>query len=395
MNTEERIKSLVKDQFGQMVEMRRHLHMYPEVSYKEKETTAYIISKLEEIGIWYDRPLETGCVGVLKGGIESDRVVALRADIDALAMTEEGEIKKSFMSRYPGAAHCCGHDAHTANLLGAAKILHGLRDEIEGTILFIFQPGEEKLPGGGRLLCETGYLQQKKVTSVYGLHTSPTHAPGTLATRVGPLMGSPDEFELSIFGKGGHAARPHEAVDPIVLAAQFVNAAQTIVSRNVDPTEAAVVTIGKIEGGTAHNIIPEKVSMLGTVRTLSAETADLIAERLEALVKGITSAAGTGYEFAFNKGYPVVHNSEVHARKVLDLGTRLFSGDSVIEMERPVMAGEDFAFYQQHFPGAFFFVGSGSPETESTYVWHHPRYNVDDRFFLTAAPLMVMLGLEG
>lgn len=378
----------------EMVATRRYLHQHPEVSYKEFETTKFIKSKLNELGIPYESPLETGCIGILKGAIESDRVIALRADIDALPMNEEGEAKKDFFSKNPGAAHCCGHDAHTSNLLGVAKILTDLKEELEGTVLLVFQPGEEKLPGGGKLLCDTGFLQSKNVQAIYGLHTSPSHKPGTIATKEGALMGSPDEFEIEIFGKGGHAARPHEAIDPIVLASQFVIAAQTVVSRSVDPTEPAVVTVGRIEGGTAHNVIPESVRLWGTVRTLNSETADLIAGRLESILKGIVDGAGGSYSFEFNKGYPAVINTANETENVVSTMQELFGEDSSILMERPIMAGEDFSFYQQYFPGAFFFVGSGSEQSDSTYVWHHPKYNVDDRFFKTAAPLMASLALN-
>ena len=299
------------------------------------------------------------------------------------------------MSKKLGVAHCCGHDAHTSNLLGAAKILHELKDELEGTVFFIFQPGEEKLPGGGKLLCDAGFLQNKNVQAIYGLHTDPLLAPGEIATKSGPLMGAPDEFEIQIFGKGGHAARPHEAIDPIVLAAQFITTVQTIVSRNINPTDSAVVTIGKIEGGTAHNIIPESVRMIGTVRTLSKRNADLIAERLESVLKSIVNAAGGAYTFSFNRGYPVVMNTKPESDHVLSSMRALFGTEAATELEKPIMAGEDFAFYQEHFPGAFFFVGSGSPESDSQYVWHHPRYNVDERFFNYAAPLMAAIVLNG
>ncbi|RNC84709.1 MAG: amidohydrolase [Balneola sp.] len=393
MSLRNRIIELSRTYKDEMIATRRHLHQYPEVSFKEFETTKYIKQKLGDLGIPFESPLETGCVGILEGGKKSNRVIALRADIDALPMEEEGKYKSEFFSKKPGAAHCCGHDAHTANLLGAAKILSELKDEIEGTVLLVFQPGEEKLPGGGKLLCDTGFLQDKKVSAIFGLHTSPSHKPGTIAVKSGPLMGSPDEFEAEIFGKGGHAARPHEAVDPIVITSQFITTAQTIVSRSVDPTEPAVVTIGRIEGGTAHNVIPESVKIWGTVRTLNKETADLIANRLETLLKGITEGAGGSYEFSFNRGYPAVINTEPETEQVVSTMASLFGDESVIHMERPIMAGEDFSFYQQHFPGAFFFVGSGSEESESTYVWHHPKYNVDDRFFDTACPLMVSLAL--
>lgn len=395
MSLHQQIKKLTKSLHQEMIATRRYLHQHPEISYKEFETTKFIKSKLDELGISYESPLETGCVGIIRGGIKSDRVIALRADIDALAMTEEGDFKKDFFSKNEGAAHCCGHDAHTSNLLGVAKILTELKDKIEGTVLLIFQPGEEKLPGGGKLLCDTGFLQSKNIDAIYGLHTSPSHKPGTVATKSGEFMASPDEIDIVITGKGGHAARAHEAVDPIIMASQFISAAQTIVSRSVDPTESAVVTIGKIEGGTAHNIIPEKVQMFGTVRTFSKETKDLIEQRLHALLKGITEAHGGSYSLKYRRGYPAVINSEIETVNILKTTKELFGESAALEVERPSMAGEDFGFYQEIFPGAFFFVGSGSEDSESTYVWHHPKYNVDDRFFLTAAPLMAALVFEG
>ncbi len=386
-----KIKQLAEKYFEEAITTRRYLHQHPEVSYKEFETTKFIKETLEELEIPYESPLETGCVGILEGGKGSDRVIALRADIDALPIMEEGDAKKAFISKNPGVAHCCGHDAHTSNLLTVAKILKELQTEIEGKVLLVFQPGEEKLPGGGRLLSETGFLQDQNVQAIYGLHTSPIHKPGTIATKPGPLMAAPDEFEVEIIGKGGHAAQAHKTIDPVVLSAQYINAVQTIASRNVDPTEPVVVTVGKIEGGTAYNIIPEKVKLWGTARTLRAETAELVKTRLEALARGITESAGGTYTFNFNKGYPAVNNTEKEARTVLNSMEKLFGEETAIEMERPIMAGEDFAFYQQHFPGAFFFVGSGSEESDSQYSWHHPKYNVDDRFFEVAAPLMVSL----
>jgi len=346
------------------------------------------------LNIPYETPLETGCVGILKGGIESDKVVALRADIDALPILEEGTAKQGYISLNEGVAHCCGHDAHTANLLTVAKILSELRAEIEGTVLLVFQPGEEKLPGGGKLLTETGFLQKRKVDAIYGIHTSPMHRAGIVATKPGPLMASTSEFEVEVIGKGGHAARAHEAIDPIVLSSQFINAVQTIASRNVDPTEPVVVTIGRIEGGSAHNIIPENVKLWGTARTLSPETEELVIERLEAILRGITREAGGDYKFEFNRGYPAVINSEKEADLVLKSARKILGNDNVIELTKPVMAGEDFAFYQKEFPGAFFFVGSASKEADSEYPWHHPKYNVDDRFFETATPLMASLIFE-
>ncbi len=390
-----KIKELSQSYFADTVATRRYLHQHPEVSFKEFETTKFIKNKLQEWGIPYESPLETGCVGIIEGGgKKSNRVIALRADIDALPIQENGNAKQDFISQNEGVAHCCGHDAHSANLLTVARILKDLQNEIEGKVLLIFQPGEEKLPGGGKLLSETGFLQDQKVQAIYGLHTSPNHEPGTIATKPGPLMAAPDEFELEIIGKGGHAAKAHEAIDPIVLAAQFVNATQTIASRSVDPTEPVVVTIGRIDGGTTYNVIPEKVKLWGTVRTLSPDTAQLVKDRLEALAKGITESSGGTYHFMLNKGYPAVVNSEKETLNVLKTMRKLFGEESAIEMDRPIMAGEDFAFYQQHFPGAFYFVGSGSKESDSLYPWHHSKYNVDDGFFKVATPLMASLVFE-
>lgn len=389
-----RIAELAKKYFSETVKTRRYLHQNPELSFKEYKTTEFIQSKLKELGIPYENPLETGCVGIVKGGVESGRVVALRADIDALPIREDGDAKQKFISKNEGVAHCCGHDAHTANLLTVAKILAELRDKIEGTVLLVFQPGEERLPGGGKLLTETGFLQKLGVDAIYGIHTSPMHSAGTVATKAGPLMASTSEFEVEIIGKGGHAARAHETIDPIVLASQYINSVQTIASRSVDPTEPVVVTIGKIEGGSAHNIIPETVKLWGTARTLSPDTENLVIEKLESIVKGITDAAGGDYNFQFNRGYPAVINTESETEAVFKAARKLLGEDKVIELRRPVMAGEDFAFYQKEFPGAFFFVGSASNEAESVYPWHHPKYNVDDRFFETATPLMTSLVFE-
>ncbi len=385
------IQKLSQEFHADMVDIRRHLHRNPELSYQEFETTDYIVNALGELGIAVDRPLKTGCIGVLEGGKKSDRVIALRADIDALAIQEEGEHKEDFLSQNSGIAHCCGHDGHTANLMGTAKILSRLRSEIEGTVLLIFQPGEEKLPGGGRMLCETGYLQDKGVDVIYGLHSSPDYEPGTIATRKGPLMARPDEFRIEIQGTGGHAASPHLTVDPIVLAARVVNDIQSIVSRNINPTEPAVVTVGKITGGTTHNIIPGKVEMLGTVRTFSQETANTIKNKIESIVKGVTESAGATYQFEFDYGYPAVINTDWSTEVVMETARELFGNDSVVIRENPIMAGEDFAFYQQHFPGTFFFLGSGTEATGSTYSWHHPRYNIDEECFKTGSALMASL----
>lgn len=392
MNVEE-IKKLSEKYYPEMVATRRHLHRNPELSFKEIKTTEYIVEQLKKMGYEVKRPMETGCVAIMDGDRSSDRVVALRADIDALPITEEGEYKKEFLSRNIGVAHCCGHDVHTANLLGAAHIIADLKSEIKGRVVLIFQAGEEKLPGGGRLLSENGILQELGVNEIYGLHTDPRFKPGEVGIRPGPFMARPDEFEITIIGQGGHAAYPHKTVDPIVTAAQVVTMIQTIVSRSIDPNEPAVITIGKIEGGTTHNVIPEKVNILGTVRTFSEDTAHLIRDRIEAIVKGVMEAAGGSYEYAFNEGYPAVINTPWAAENIRNHAVEAFGEQTVVDLEKPIMAGEDFAFYQQHFPGSFFFLGSGSEECGAVYSWHHSKYNADEKCMKTGSVIMASLAL--
>jgi amidohydrolase len=278
-----------------------------------------------------------------------------------------------------------------ANLLGAAHLLMEHRDEIEGKVLLIFQPGEEKLPGGGRLLCETGFLQDQGVDVIYGLHSAPFIKPGTIALREGPMMARPDEFEIEIIGRGGHASAPHQTVDPIVLAAEVVQQLQTIVSRSVNPTEPAVVTVGKMEGGSAFNIIPERASLKGTVRTFSEETAMLIKKRMDQILNGVARGNNAAYDFQFNEGYPAVINAPGATDVVIDTASQLLGEQNVYVMDEPIMAGEDFAFYQQEFPGVFFALGSGSEGANSQWPWHHPQYNIDEACFKTGAALMAAL----
>lgn len=388
-NLQEKIEQL----YPELTQTRRKLHQEPELSFQEFQTTSFLVETLQGYGLEVHRPLETGCVAVLKGEKSSDRVIALRADIDALPIQEEGDYKTEFLSRRNGVAHCCGHDLHTTNLLGTARILSEMKEHIDGTVLLIFQPGEEKIPGGGRLLSETGFLQDWGVQEIYGLHTSPYHNPGQVAVKSGPLMARPDEFKILIKGQGGHAAAPHKAVDPIVLAGQVITVLQSLITRQIDPTEPAVLTIGKIQGGTTHNVIPEKVEMEGTVRTFQRETAEQIKTRMEKTIKGITEAAGGGYEFTWDEGYPAVINDEGTTENMQNVAVELLGEKSVEEIERPVMAGEDFAFYQEHFPGTFFFLGSGSEETESIYPWHHPKYNGDERSIKTGVMMLAGLAL--
>ena len=386
------IREKAEKYFDYMVQVRRYLHKNPEVSFKEFDTTVYILHELNKMGIETEQPLETGCVGVIDGG-EPGKSIALRADIDALAMEEEGEAKKEFKSERPGAAHCCGHDAHTANLLGTAKILKEMESEIPGKVVLVFQPAEEKLPGGGRMMRESGVLQKHGVEEIYGLHMNPNFSPGQIAVKSGAFMACTSEFEIEVIGKGGHAATPHLAIDPIVLSSNIITQFQSIISRSLDPTEPAIITVGKIQSGSAFNVIPEKAEMIGTVRAFSMETARFIKKRMEEIIKSTVEGAGGSYTFDFNEGYPAVVNDETCTQKLEQSARKLLGEENVIALKKPLMAGEDFAFYQEEFPGAFFFLGSGSDKADSKWSWHHPRYNIDEKAFLTGSALMAGLVL--
>lgn len=383
--------------FPKMVEFRRDLHRNPEISYNEFRTTERIIAELEPLGYEIHRPLPTGCVAVLRYDDEdgtSKGVIALRADIDALPMDEEGEHKQDFISQIPGAAHCCGHDLHTANLLGTAHILASLGGIIRGTVVLIFQPGEEKPPGGARLLMESGLLQELGVTSIYGLHAYPYAPVGEIAVIKGPMMARPDEFELTVHGKGGHAAIPQKAVDPVVIASQIVTVLQSIVSRNVNPLESAVVTVGKIAGGSACNVIPDQVTMLGTIRSFSQALSEEISDRIHRVARGIAEAAGATVTYTYTPGYPAVVNTDWAVDAVVKSALAL---DAVtpVTLAEPLMAGEDFSFYQQEFPGAYFYLGTGSDAAESNrWNWHHPRFNVDEDAMLIGMSVLSMLALN-
>lgn len=377
--------------FDRMVKHRRHLHRHPEVSFQEYKTTEYLVGHLQSLGYTVERPLETGCVAIL--GDPSHPVIAFRADIDALPMDEEGDHKREFMSTVSGAAHCCGHDVHTANLLGVAEILASEAKSHSKRFVLIFQPAEEKLPGGGNLLVQTGLLERLGVQTIFGLHTYPGLPAGQIAVKSGALMASTNEVEIQIFGRGGHAAAPHETIDPIVIAAEIICQLQTIVSRMVRPTEPAVVSITSIHAGSAYNVIPERVDIKGTVRGFSMDTLRAIESRMRAIVEGVATAMGGRGELAFNYGYPAVVNHTDTTAQLVQVASSVLGESCVHRLEDPIMAGEDFAFYQQRIPGTFFFLGSGGESTGSVWPWHHPKYNADEDCMKSGVRLMVELAL--
>jgi amidohydrolase len=318
------------------------------------------------------RPTPTSVVARLVGE-KPGRTIALRADMDALPITEENDFE--FVSKNEGVMHACGHDGHTAMLLGAAKILSGMREEVEGEVRFVFQHAEELYPGGAQELVESGVMEG--VDAVFGIHLWSQLEIGKIGLVYGPMLASPDTFKITVEGRGGHAAMPHQTADAIAIGAQVVTNLQHLVSRNTDPLDNVVVSVTRFVGGTTHNVIPGSAELEGTVRTLDEEVRKEIPETMERIIKGVTGAHGASYSLEYQRGYRPVINDEEVTRVVEKTAQEVF-GEAALEMMRPIMGGEDFSAYQEVTPGTFLFVGAGNEEKGITVPHHHPRFMVDE-----------------
>ena len=371
------LDALMEDVKEEVVWWRRHLHRNPELSFQEEETARFVYETLRSFGNNLDlsRPTKTSVVARLIGA-KPGRTLAIRADMDALPIEEENDFE--FVSRNRGMMHACGHDGHTAMLLGTAKILSSMKDEINGEVRFLFQHAEELFPGGAQELVDLGVMEG--VDTVIGAHLWAPLPVGKIGVAYGPMMGSPDTFWITIKGKGGHGAMPHQAVDSIAIGAQVVNNLQHLVSRNIDPMDNVVVSVTKFTGGTAHNIIPGCVEMLGTVRTLDPEVRKRVPELMERIVRGITEAHGASHEFEYQFGFRPVVNDEETTRAIEKTVREVF-GEETLEIVRPTLGGEDFSALQQEAPGTFFWVGAGNEEKGIIYPHHHPRFTVDEDAF--------------
>jgi amidohydrolase len=370
----------------QVVAWRRHLHANPELSFEEVETSQYVEEALRSFdGLEIARPAPTAVVATLRGA-RPGRVLALRADMDALPIQEESGLE--FASTRPGVMHACGHDGHTAMLLGAARALTARRDELAGEVRFVFQHAEEKLPGGARQLVEAGVMDG--VDLVVGAHLASMKEVGKVGCPVGPMAAAADTFSAEVRGRGGHAAAPHRTVDPIAVASQVVTNLQQLVSRGVDPIESAVVSVTRFHAGTADNIIPEVVELGGTVRTFDAEVRAGVREGLERVFRGVTEAHGATYTLAYEDGYAAVINDGEAAETVL-AAARIELGDDAIMEAEPIMGGEDFSAYLAEAPGAFFWVGAGR---EGAIPHHHPQFTIDESAFRSGVAVFVRTALD-
>lgn len=361
-----------------LISIRRNLHEHPELSYEEFETTKAIKNWLEEKNITIiNSSLETGVIAEISGN-NSGPLIAIRADIDALPIQEETNLP--YASKIHGKMHACGHDFHTASIIGAAYLLKEKESSLNGTVRFIFQPAEESSNGACKVI-EVGHLHG--VQAIFGMHNKPDLPVGTIGIKDGPLMAGVDRFEIEIHGVGTHAAVPDAGVDPIVASSQIVMALQTIVSRNISSSHNAVVSVTNIHSGNTWNVIPEKATLEGTVRTFQAETREKIPALMKRIIQGVSDALGVKTEFRFYPGPPAVHNDT----SLTNLSTQVAEKMNLnIISPTPLMAGEDFSFYQQEIPGSFVFMG-----TSGTHEWHHPAFTVDERALPISAEFFALL----
>ncbi|MBO0143795.1 amidohydrolase [Agrobacterium sp. Ap1] len=367
-----------------VIAIRRHLHENPEIGLSEIKTSDFIAEKLEEYGYQVTRGLaKTGIVATLKNG-NGERSVGIRADIDALPITEETGLE--YASKNHGVMHACGHDGHTAMLLGAAKIL-AERKNFDGTIHLIFQPAEENF-GGAKIMIDEGLFEKFRCDAVFGMHNDPAMPFGKVFVKDGPLMAAVDEARITVNGRGGHGAEPQTASDPIVAGASIIMALQTVVSRNLHPLDQAVVTVGAFNAGIASNVIPERATMAITIRSFDPKVRDMLEERIRGIVEGQASSYGMSVTIDYERGYEATINHTAETDFVRDLAKKVVGAENVAEIERPMMGAEDFAYMLAERPGSYFFLGTAKTDNDPSL--HHPRFNFND----DALPIGVNLWVE-
>jgi len=375
----------IKDEHAGLTAFRRDIHAHPELAFDEHRTAELVAKRLEAAGIETHRGIgRTGVVGVIRNG-DAKRAIGLRADMDALPMQERNTF--SHHSRHPGRMHACGHDGHTTMLLGAAEYLSKHRD-FDGSVVFIFQPAEEG-DGGGREMVEDGIFERFPMDQVFGMHNWPGLPPGTFAVHSGPVMASADRFEIEVTGHGAHAAMPHLGVDPVPAAAAMVLSLQTIVSRQVDPAESAVVSVTQFHAGEAYNVIPDRARLTGTVRAFSADVQAQVESAMQRICQGIGATHGVNVNFRYIRGYPATINTADEAALCAKVAATVVGDHTVLTQEKPSMGAEDFAYFLQERPGAYVWIGNGPGE--GGCMLHNPRYDFNDAVIPTGVSYWVRL----
>lgn len=388
-----KIKELAKEYHEEIILIRRHLHQHPELSFEEVETGKFIAKKLKDYGIPYEHGIaKNGVVGLIKGKNPSTKTIALRGDIDALPIKEANEV--AYKSKKEGIMHACGHDVHTASLLGVAKILNNIKDHFEGSIKLIFQPGEEKLPGGASIMIKEGVLQNPSPISIFGQHVHPPLEAGKIGIRPGMYMASTDELYLTVTGAGGHGALPQNCIDPILITSHIVVALQQIVSRNANPTVPSVLTLGKINStGGATNIIPTEVKLEGTFRTMDEKWRAEAHQKMIKIATAIAEGMGGKCEFEARKGYPYLINNEELTLRAKRNAQEFLGPEKVVDL--PIrMTAEDFAYYSQEIPACFYRLGTGNKAKGITANVHTDTFDVDESALELSIGLMTWLAVK-
>lgn len=387
----DKIQQIAKNIFNDVVANRRHLHSHPELSFHEVETSAFVAKHLDSLGLTYERMADNGLVALLKGEKPSDEVIALRADMDALPITEANDV--SYKSQNVGVMHACGHDVHTSSLLGVASILTELKSEFGGTIKLIFQPAEEKLPGGASLMIKEGVLENPKPSAVIGQHVMPLIDAGKVGFRAGKYMASTDELYVTVKGKGGHGAQPQQNIDPVIITAHMLTALQQIVSRFSDPKSPCVLSFGKVIANGATNVIPNEVYLEGTFRTMDEEWRKEAHVKMKKMAEGLVESMGGTVDFNIVKGYPYLINEPELTNNVRGFAEDYLGKENVLDLDI-WMAAEDFAYYSQVADSCFYRLGTRNESRGITSSVHTPTFDVEETALETSVGLMAYLAVK-
>jgi amidohydrolase len=388
----EKIKSLSEQYSGEVIRSRRHLHANPELSYQEYNTAKYVAEQLKSFGIIVKEGVATtGLIAEIAGKNPEKKSIALRADMDALPIVETNNVP--YKSKVSGVMHACGHDVHTASLLGTAKILNAIKDQFEGTVRLLFQPGEEKNPGGASYMIRDGALINPQPSGIIGQHVFPLLPVGKIGFREGMYMASCDEIYLRVIGKGGHAAAPDLAIDPILIASHILIALQQVISRNASPKQPTVLSFGKISGEGATNIIPNEVNIAGTFRAMNEEWRASALKKIKKMAEGIAEGMGGKCEVEISKGYPYLENNPWLTRRIRDAAEAYVGHENVIDIDI-TLAAEDFAYYSQVIPASFYRLGTSNPAKGITSYVHTPTFNIDEDALKIGPGLMAWMAIK-